>query len=205
MLFRKVSVAALFVMVTAFAKSSHGGIIEHTIDVFYDGNDVAIEYTGDSTLETGSLVSLVFRTADNAYWTNMTDFILFPVIPVIGEIDWRYGTQEYTYSLNGDDMYGEPEQFASAAYAHIFDSVDAYTGDFDSLRIDFLFTRTKNAGTTTVFADDLGSMWYGTDGLPFNAEFATVQVDSPPTYLLLSGLLLIGLWRRTGQKPFPLT
>ena len=185
-----------FTLLASCSKPSHASLIEHVIDVVYDGKTVSIDYFGDSTLETGTVVSMVFNAADGYHWTDMESGPLFPIVPVEGQRDWRYGEQSYRYSLQGETVFEAQGEFASAAYGHIFDTIKSYSGSFDSLTIDFLFTRTKLAGTETSLLSNFDTYWYGDAGLPFDARFVLFEVDSSSAFLLFGAFIFFGLWRK---------
>lgn len=187
----KAAFTGLVLLASGFANA---GLIDHIIDVTYDGTSSQFTYTGDGNLEQGGTLQLNFAAAPFDYWNNMSRSF-WPAILVL-PVGVRYGDYSWSYLLDGVSVNTGNVFNDRTDEVHIFNTVNRYRGMFDEIVLNY----TLNTSATVDINNIDGTPFVFWNDLPFNADYVEgVAIPEPSTFAIFA-LGLIGLASRRFKK-----
>lgn len=191
----KAALAGLVLSISGFANAIL--IIDHEIDVTYDGITANHSYTGDGNLEQGGMLQLSFEADTFDYWNNMASDFWSAIL--VSENATRIGDYSWTYSLDGLSVSMGSLLGNNSASVHIINDVGFYAGMFDKLVINYTLNTSTSADLNPLDGNPF-TFW---NPLPFSADY--VQGLDPkdvpePSTLAIFALGILGLASRKFKK-----
>lgn len=191
----KATFISLALFVSGFANAT---LIDHKIDITYDGITSNYLYTGDGNLEQGGTFQLSIEADAFDYWNNMTSNFWAGILVTDGAT--RNGVYSWEYSLDGSSLSIGSVLNSNSSTVHIINYVDFYAGMFDKLVINYTLN-TSTSSDINIISGYPYSFWAADQ--PFSANY--IQGEAPqdvpePSTLAIFALGLIGLGARRFKK-----